>query len=240
MVFHLQNVSDKPISLFEESWHQLDPVTVKDESGNEQTLTGPWYSGFPIMARFTLKPQETAEIRAYPLGIADDQASAGKFRHAVGPKLIAKPGKYQVRYYDPPRQHSIGSNTSRRLAGGIAHRRNNVDYSRHTPEEDAAEQARHFTGRVEFVGTDGKAVREGYFNVSTNEGSTRHEIHAGPNEIPNVTSPVTISVVASGYEETVFAGEELKPDETKRFELTPAEPTRFRLVSAGRPVAGAR
>jgi hypothetical protein len=113
----------------------------------------------------------------------------------------------------------------------------------HTPEEIAAERATHFTGLVEFVGKKGESIEAGVFRAwLPRQGDTGPiEIHAGPNEVPDVTSrPVTISVVAPGYEETFLQGVEFKPGETKRFELTPAEPTRFRLMADGQPVAGAK
>ncbi|HEV3025730.1 MAG TPA: M56 family metallopeptidase [Pirellulales bacterium] len=240
VVFHLQNVGDKSISLMSETWRQLDPVTVKDESGNEQTLTGPWYSGFPIMARWTLKPKETAEIRAYGLGIEAAEGPAAKFEHGIGPRFSATPGKYQFRY----KVHVGNSQTSASQEGDwqgeLTTGETTLTIRARTPEEDAAERARHFTGRVEFVANDGKAVDAGVFTADTYEASKSIEIHAGPIEIPDVTSPVTITVVAPGYEETSFQGQEFKRDETRRFELRPTEPTRFRLIADGRPVAGAK
>jgi hypothetical protein len=241
VVFHIQNMSDKPISLFEETWHQLDPVTVKDESGKEQSLSGPWYSGFPIMARWTLKPKEIAEIRAYPLGIVADQASANNFAQAVGPRLIAKPGKYKLRYAIQLGNLKSAASQPDDWQGELPTGETTVTVRAISSEEDAAEEARRFTGRVEFVAKDGTAIHEGFFVARTEDASTRIDLRPGTVEIPRVTSrPVTISVVADGYEETILEGVEFKPDETKRFELTPAEPTRFRLIADGQPVAGAK
>jgi beta-lactamase regulating signal transducer with metallopeptidase domain len=241
VVIHIQNGwNDKSISFMSETWRQLDPVTVKDESGNEQTLTGPWYSGFPITARWTLKPKETAEIRAYALGIVAAEGPVAKFEHAIGPRFSATPGKYQVRYTVNLGNIQTSASQESDWKGELTTGETTLSIRARTPEEDAAERARHFTGRVEFVANDGKAVDAGVFTAQTYEASRSIEIHAGPIEVPDVTSPVTISVVAPGYEETRFAGVQLKRDETTRFELKPAEPTRFRLIADGRPVAGAK
>ena len=51
-----------PISLVSETWRQDDQVTVKDESGAERALQGSWYSGWPQMVRWTLRPGESAEL----------------------------------------------------------------------------------------------------------------------------------------------------------------------------------
>jgi len=240
VAFHLQNVGDKSISLMSETWRQLDPVTVKDELGNEQTLTGPWYSGLPIMARWTLKPQETAEIRAYGLGIVAAEGPVARFEHAIGPRFSTSPGKYQFRYKVHVGNIQTSASHEGDWKGELTTGETTLSIRARTPEEDTAERARHFTGRVEFVAKDGKAVDAGVFTAETYEASKSIEIHAGPIEVPDVTSPVTISVVAPGYEETRFQGVELKRDETKRFELRPAEPTRFRLIADGRPIAGAK
>jgi beta-lactamase regulating signal transducer with metallopeptidase domain len=241
VVFHIQNVSEKTISLCEESWKQMDPVTVKDESGKEQTLSGPWYSGLPIMARWTLKPKDIAEIRAYPLGIAADEEGTRKFKGAVGPRLFATPGKYQLRYKILLGSIRSGASQEGDWQGELTTGETTLTVRAITAEEHAAERARYFTGRVEFVAKDGKAIESGAFTVQMRDGSKSLEIHAGPIDVPGVTPDgATISVIAPGYEETRFQGVEFEREKTKRFELTAAEPSRFRLVSEGKPVAGAK
>ena len=250
VVLHIQNVGDKSISLVSETWRQDDQVTVKDESGKEQKLRGAWYTGLAIRGRWVLRPKETAEIRAISVGIAADQGAAGKFEHPVGPTLVATPGRYQFRYalhlnniQTLDAQGNVVPNEGDRQSQ-LTTGETTVTVRARTPEDDAAEHAGRFTGRVEFVARDGKTVEAGVFWVHTSgqrEAPPPIEVHAGPIEVPGVTSrPVTISVVAPGYEETFFQGVEFKPGESQRFELTPANPTRFRLIAEGRPVAGGK
>lgn len=251
VVIHIQNVGDKIISLASETWRQGDVVTVKDASGKERMLRGAWYTGLPIMARWRLKPNETAEIRAISVGIAADQAAADKFEHPVGPTLIAGPGKYSFQYalrlgdiqtFDAQGNAvaPIGGDRQGELTTGET----SVNIRARTAADEVAEQADRFTGRVEFVAKGGKAVEAGVFRVGAigqREAPTPIDIHAGPIKVPGITPrPVTISVFAPGYEETYFQGVEFKPYEIKRFELTTAEPARFRVIAEGRPVAGAK
>jgi hypothetical protein len=113
-----------------------------------------------------------------------------------------------------------------------------------TPADDAADRADHFTGSVEFFAKGGKAIESGEIWARTTgqrEAPKPIEMHAGPIEIPDVSpKPVTVSVVAPGYEERYFEGVVFKPNETQRFELTPAVPARFRLLANGKPVAEAK
>lgn len=251
VIFHIQNVADKSISFLSETWRQLDPVTVTNESGKKQMLRGPWYSGLPIKVRWTLKPKETAEIRAYGVGIAADQEAAGKFEHPIGPTVIANPGKPQFGYtiyLDDVETRDAEGNDVVPIEGPrrveLTTAETTVTIRPRTSDDDAAERAERFTGRVEFLTKEGKAVENGIFWLHTTgqrEAPRLVDIYAGPIEVPDVTSrPVTVSVVAPGYEEVIFQGVELKPRELQRFALNPAHPTRFRLIAKGRPIAGAK
>ena len=81
-IFHVKNVSDSTIKFVSETGRQLDPVTATDEAGKAIKLEGSWFSGLPILVRWTLKPGEVAQLYALTSGIS----------------LLEKPGKYTVRY----------------------------------------------------------------------------------------------------------------------------------------------
>jgi beta-lactamase regulating signal transducer with metallopeptidase domain len=81
-VFHVKNVSGRAISFVSETGRQLDEVTATNESGETRRLQGPFFTGFPILVRWTLKPGEVAELHALTAGIG----------------LIDTPGKYTLRY----------------------------------------------------------------------------------------------------------------------------------------------
>ena len=75
VIVHLQNVSDQPIALVSESWRQGDELKARDEAGNEAILGGPWYTGVSSMVRWTLEPDEVADIRCSAMGVV---ANAGE------------------------------------------------------------------------------------------------------------------------------------------------------------------
>ncbi len=253
VVFHVKNVSDKPISLVSETWRQGDGMTVKNAAGEEQHVGGAWYSGEPTMVRWTLAPGEVAEISAANLGVAVDQTALEKFEHPVGKTLIAVPGTYTVRF--TIRMDSLQSRDDQgnlvfpgpgdwkgELVTGDA----KLILRERTPQDDEQGGADRFVGRIEFVGTNGRRIESGTFTARVSslrgEDLTR-EIRAGVNEIPDCTAvPVTVLVRASGYEEAVRFYVDFRPNQTTRIELSPAVPTRFRLVSAvdDSPVAGAK
>ncbi|MEX2168195.1 MAG: M56 family metallopeptidase [Pirellulales bacterium] len=98
VVVHLQNVSEQPIALVSETWRQDDGLTVIDEADKETELRGTRYSGWPVMVRWTLKPGEVAEIHSAAIGVVADKAAAEQLEHPIGKLLIAKPGRYLLRY----------------------------------------------------------------------------------------------------------------------------------------------
>jgi hypothetical protein len=252
VVLHLENVSERPISLVSETWRQEDAVTVKDEAGKEQKVGGSWYSGWPVMVRWTLRPGEIADLSAINLAIAADEDALKKFDHPVGKSLLARPGKYTIRYTVRIGSIQTKDDKGKVVVPGAQDWQGEVvtgdtvlTARPRTPADDAREKVGHFTGRVEFVAKDGKPITTG--TVITRGAGKQNEtpaaIHAGPIEILDCSDrPLTITVRAPGYEEALFYDVTLKPGEAKRLELSPAAPTRFRLVASAdkKPVAGAK
>lgn len=252
-VFHLKNVGEETIALVSETWRQDDHATATNEAGEEQQLGGSWYSGVAIMVRWTLRPGEVAELQASNLAIAADQAALETFEHPVGKGLIATPGKYVIRY-----TIRLGGIQSRDEAGNVvfpteedwqgelATGETTLVVRARTPADDERVRVPTFTGKIEFVGTDGRSIESGTFEVRTasqRSPATKYEVHGGPIDVPNCTDdPLMLYVRAAGYEEARFYDLTLRPDEARRIELAPAAATRFRLVSSvdGTPVAGAR
>ena len=247
---HLQNVSDTPIVFTSESWRQDDKLIATDEAGVDHDTGGTWYTGWPTMVRWELKPGEIAEISESSLAVVDDVAAAKELNHPVGHVLVAKPGKYRVRLHVSLLNMHIGDVQGPTLnaqgkgdtlvTGDVL-----LNVRVRTAEDDARATADHFTGRVEFVGTDGTAPLRGTFTVRTGaqqKDPVAIEIHEGPVEIPDcLPEPLTIAVLAPGYEEALFQDVRLTADGVKRLDLSPATPARLRLVNAaGDPVAGAK
>ena len=253
VILHLENVGDTPLSVVSERWRQNDNVVVKNAAGKEQELGGSWYSGVSPIVRWTLRPGEVVEIECADFVVATNEAEAEKFDDPVGHILIAKPGRYSFRYTvrlpSFERRDSKGNvvvPAKGDWQGELVTGETPLIVRARTPEDDAAERAGRFVGRIEFVGKDGKPIRSGSFTAPTDgrDDPAAIQIHAGPIEIPDCrpARPLMVDVRAPGYEEALFDDVQLKPGETRRLELTPAAPTRFRLVSSvdGKPVAGAK
>jgi beta-lactamase regulating signal transducer with metallopeptidase domain len=81
-IFHVKNVSDHTITFVSETARQGDEVTATNEAGETKRLQGAFFTGEPILVRWTLKPGEVAELHALTAGIG----------------LIDAPGKYTLRY----------------------------------------------------------------------------------------------------------------------------------------------
>jgi beta-lactamase regulating signal transducer with metallopeptidase domain len=81
-IFHVKNVCERMITFVSETGRQLDEVTATNEKGETRRLQGAFFTGWPILVRWTLKPGEIAELHALTAGIG----------------LIDTPGKYTLRY----------------------------------------------------------------------------------------------------------------------------------------------
>src|SRR5262249_20980649 len=80
-IFHVKNVSARTITFVSETGRQGDEVTATNEAGETQPLQSVFFTGWPIMVRWTLRPGEVAELQALAGGIG----------------LLDKPGKYTLR-----------------------------------------------------------------------------------------------------------------------------------------------
>lgn len=82
VVFHLKNVSDKPIAFISETGRQGDTAHVKNEQGEKVEVRETWFSGWPIDVLWTLQPGDVAQL------------------HVLAPAInqLDQPGRYTVRY----------------------------------------------------------------------------------------------------------------------------------------------
>ncbi len=82
VLFHVRNVSDRPISFVSETSRQGDSVKVLDESGKPVAIEDVFYTGWPIDVAWKLQPGETATLSL------------------LSPSLgsLKQPGKYKVTY----------------------------------------------------------------------------------------------------------------------------------------------
>lgn len=82
VVFHLKNVSDKPISFISETGRQGDYVHVVNERGEKVDVPSVFLSGWPINVAWKLEPGEIAQLSLLTPGLGS----------------LHQPGKYTVRY----------------------------------------------------------------------------------------------------------------------------------------------
>jgi hypothetical protein len=82
VVFHLKNVSDKPITFISETGRQGDQAHVTNENGQEVEVRDTFFTGVPIDVLWTLQPGDVAQL------------------HVLAPAInsLDQPGRYTVRY----------------------------------------------------------------------------------------------------------------------------------------------
>lgn len=94
----LKNVSEDTITFWSETFRQDDQAELVLADGKRQPISGTWYSGWPVMIKWTLKSGEVAQLSAPNLGIAADEEGAKEFSHPIGRRLVVEKGKYGLQY----------------------------------------------------------------------------------------------------------------------------------------------
>ncbi len=235
--FHIKNVSDKPITFASETSRQDDYAHVKDAAGKEVPVQGTWFSGVPIMVRWTLQPGEISEQQVLSPAI----------------NQLEQPGQYTVSYtvrFNGMQSKDDKGNITFPLKGDWQKELETgavpLVLRARTAEDDARAKPPTFTGKLEFVGKKGPGVESG---VVTVRGEVKRDdlidkpLKGRFVDVPDCTlRPVMITVRADGYEEAIFYEVKLKPDEVKQIELKVATPSCFKVLSAvdGKPLVGAK
>jgi WD40 repeat protein len=130
VVFHVRNVSDKPISFVSETARQGDTVLVLTPQGEQVEVKDVWFSGEPIDVAWQLQPGEIAELPVLAPAI----------------NSIDQPGKYSVRYtvrFDSRVQRDESGKVIFPRPGDYDKELNTADtplYLRETPREIAANE----------------------------------------------------------------------------------------------------
>lgn len=249
---HVQNVSERTISFVSETWRQDDRITVIDTAGIERVLDGTWYSGWPILVRWTLQPGQIAELAAANIGIAANEDAAKKFEHPIGKTLLAEPGRYSVRVglrmggiQQKDQAGEVVVPGKQDWQGELVTGTTPIVLRLRTAADDAAEREPTMLGRITFVDPDGRPIPFGTYEVRVAD--RRDPIIKGEFRQPLIEivdcpmKPLIVRVRAHGFEEALVYDVKLTAGETKRIPLTRAAATRFRLVwSNGARVAGAK
>ena len=112
--YHIKNVGDRDIQIASTSWRQ-DHALAKDAEENDVRVDSTWFSGWPRIVRYVLKPRETAVLESSGLGFsdADDPALVEYPKSAplVGNVVRCEPGQhfiyYRLRLPDVRRQSHV-------------------------------------------------------------------------------------------------------------------------------------
>jgi hypothetical protein len=237
VVFHVKNISDKPITFVSETGRQGDTPIVHDAKGEKVNVGTAWFSGMPIDVRWKLKPGEVANLNVLSPGLAS----------------ITQPGQYTLRYNirfngriskdaDGNQIFPAPDDWQDVLTTGTVP----FVLRTRTIEDDDRAKPPHFVGKIQFVGEHGDPVDSGSF---TYRGEIKHKYHTnrllktGSITIPDCTTrPAMISVRAGGFEEARFHDVKFAEGETTILKLKRANPVRFRLLhSVSRsPIAKAK
>ncbi len=93
---HVQNVSEKPITLATHLWLSDMHATVRDDQDNEVDVRGRFYTGWILSGRITLRPRQTTILDAGNLAIAADEEQANGFGDVTNRILVAPAGAYSI------------------------------------------------------------------------------------------------------------------------------------------------
>ncbi|MCY2964307.1 MAG: hypothetical protein NT069_11845, partial [Planctomycetota bacterium] len=250
VVLHVKNVSEETITLVSETWRQEDQVAVKTEDDQIVQVAGTWYSGWPTMVRWTLKPGDIADLSGSTLAMASSKEALEDFEHPVGKSFIGHAGKYTAQYtirigsiQQRDGEGNVTLPTKDDWKGNLITGETPFELRDRTPADDEAARRKLFTGKIEFVDPEGKKVQGGVFQIrasSARKNLAVGEFVDGLLEVPDCPpKPLTLTVRAHGYEETSLNDLTLRRDEVRQIPLKPSLPARFRLISQGKPIAGA-
>jgi len=96
-LLHIQNVSDKPITLASEMWLSVASLAVEDADGNPVKLTPTMIrEGFSPMIRTALQPQQTIVLGAGDFGIAKNQEQADGIEDEDHGTMVVPTGEYRL------------------------------------------------------------------------------------------------------------------------------------------------
>lgn len=96
-LLHIQNVSDKPITLASEMRLSVASLAVKDADGNPVKLTPTMTrGGFSPMVRTALQPQQTIVLDAGSFGIAKTQEQADAIEDEDHGTMVIPTGEYRL------------------------------------------------------------------------------------------------------------------------------------------------
>ena len=243
----VQNVSDHNITFWSETWRQDDRMFQIDETGKETELHHSWYSGWPRMNHWELKPQQIAVLPAIGPAIGAKLATMNNFQHPIGPMIGGMPGTYSLRYElrfgGMQRTDKDGKTVipgegdwKGTLSTGIA----KLEARDRIPADDPPT----FSGRLEIRDADGEPVSRGFVRASQPSGKPLFEgvVPSATVEIPGCTdAALNVYVRAPGYEEAQFYDVAPKLNQKTTLTVKRAEPTHLKLLSAeGDPVVGAK
>ncbi len=237
VVFHVKNVSDKPITFVSETSRQDDRAHVRNANGEKVNVSGTFFSGWPIDVRWNLKPGDVATLNVLAPAI----------------NQIKEPGEYSVHYdirlnsrvsHDADGNQTFPAKQDWQdvLTTGVMP----LVFRARTIDDDVRAKPPHFVGKLQFVGENGEPVTSGAFTFRGEIQSKYHKDRIIKPELVSIpdctTKPSGVTVRADGFEEAIFYDVKFAEGKTTVIKLKPAAPARFRLLSSidGSPISGAK
>ncbi len=93
---HLQNVSQTPITVATALWLSDTQADVWSEQNEVVDVGGRWYSGWRLMGRLTLQPQQSIALNAGNIAIAADSKQAVSIEHITNRIIVVPDGTYRI------------------------------------------------------------------------------------------------------------------------------------------------
>jgi beta-lactamase regulating signal transducer with metallopeptidase domain len=245
---HVKNVSDKTITFWSEEFRQGDEISLTDSAGKVTHPPVPFFSGWPILQKWTLKPGEVAVLYSnIGSGLVASTKTRGRGGPTLAPEAISKSGRYKVQI-----ELNFGGVQTKDAKGNPIPGPD--DYTGklvtgETPftirERTLFDDPPKFTAKIDLKSKTGGAVAGGFVEVREVGGEElfRGEVKGKTVELKSVDGmkPCYVTVRANGFEEQTFYDIALVDGAPAAVELTKSQPTTLKLVSVdGKPVSSAK
>lgn len=249
---HIKNVSDKPITFWTEEFRQGDTIEVTDATGKVTRPGVPFFTGWAVMSKWTLRPGEIATTYSnIGSGMMQSPKTRGRGSPTLSPEAISFPGTYTAQI-----ELNFGGLQTKDAKGNPVPGPNDFSGKLKTGkaaftvrQRKAADDPPKFTASIVLkaksaVSVPDETIRGGHVTITEVGGEVLFDkqIDGDRIELSGVdgTKSCYAVVRASGFEEQTFYELELSEKTPITLELTKAKPVTMQLHWKGQPISGAK
>lgn len=244
---HIKNVSDKPITFWTEEFRQGDTIEVTDATGKVTRPGVPFFTGWAVMSKWTLRPGEIAATYSnIGSGMMQSPKTRGRGSPTLSPEAISFPGTYTAQI-----ELNFGGLQTKDAKGNPVPGPNDFSGKLKTGkaaftvrQRNASDDPPKVTASIVLKSKSGEAIRGGHVTITEVGGEVLFDkqIDGDRIELSGVDGikPCYAAVRANGFEEQTFYELELSEKMPVTLELTKAKPVTMQLHWKGQPISGAK